>query len=213
MITHIYVAKLKPDTPESKVIAWLDAIRGLDVPGMMDLRCGPDLRLRDGNYDVAITADFPDAEAWHRYNDDKLHNEIRQEHARPIVADQARVQFMRNRHFEVLEQATGRGGFGDIRNVVIVKLKEDAPADQGTTIAHRLLELKCRGMHHLDAGIDLGLVSGNGSAGVVSDFESPEAYATYDADALHNDIRRQDIGPYAEKVMRVQFELDPSSDG
>ena len=62
-------------------------------------------------------------------------------------------------------------------------------------------------MHHLDAGPDLGLVTGNASAGVLCDFDSPEAYAGYDADELHNEIRREDVAPFAEGVQRVQFEL------
>ena len=199
MITHIYVAKLKPGTPDEKIVAWLDALRTLRVDGMLELRCGVDLGLREGNYDMAITADFIDAQAWHRYNDDKLHNEIRAEHAKPIVTDQKRVQFMRNRHFETP---------GDVRNVTILDLKPDAPSDQGARIANRLLELRCEGMHHLDAGIDLGLVTGNGSAGVVCDFDSPESYAVYDADEKHNRIRREDVAPWAAAVLRVQFELD-----
>lgn len=199
MITHIYVAKLKPGTPDDKIVAWLDAIRGLRIDGMLELACGADLGLREGNLDVAITADFTDAAAWHRYNDDKLHNEIRAEHAKPIVTDQRRVQFMRSRHFAVA---------GDIRNVTVIDLKEDAPSDQAAKVAERLLQLRCRGMHHLDAGIDLGLQTGNASLGVVCDFDSPEAYAVYDADDLHNRIRREHIFPFTEKVRRVQFELD-----
>jgi len=199
LITHIYVAKLKPDTPDDKIVAWLDAIRGLSIEGMIELRCGADLGLREGNNDVAITADFVDAEAWHRYNDDRLHNEIRAEHAKPIVADQRRVQFMRNRHFEVA---------GDIRNVTVIDLKDAAPAEQGTRIAQRLLEIRCAGMHHLDSGIDLGLQTGNATMGVICDFESPEAYAVYDADELHNRIRAEDVKPHVDKIRRVQFELD-----
>ena len=199
MITHIYVAKLKPGVSDEKVTAWLDAIRGLSIEGMLELRCGPDLGLREGNYDVAITCDFVDQAAWHRYNDDTLHNQIRAEHAKPIVEDQRRVQFLRNRHFEVP---------GDIRNVTLIDFREDTPSDAATRAAQRLLELRCQGMHHLDAGIDLGLVGGNSSAGVICDFDSPEAYAVYDADALHNEIRAQDIKPFAAGIRRVQFELD-----
>ena len=202
MITHIYVARLKPGVDDAAVVAWMDAIRGLRIDGMIELRCGSDLKLREGNHDVAITADFEDAAAWHRYNDDTLHNQIRAEHAKPIVADQRRVQFLRNRHFNVP---------GDVRNVTLLDLKADAPRDQGTRIAQRLLELNCRGMHHLDAGIDLGLQEGNASVGVVCDFESPEAYGVYDADDLHNRIRAEDVKPFAETIRRVQFELDADS--
>jgi Stress responsive A/B Barrel Domain len=199
LITHIYVAKLKPHTPDEKIVAWLDAIRGLRIEGMLELVCGVDLGLREGNYDVAITADFTDADAWHRYNDDKLHNEIRAEHAKPIVDEQRRVQFLRSRHFEVP---------GDIRNVTVIDLKDGSPADQASRISGRLLQMRCAGMHHLDAGIDLGLQTGNGSLGVVCDFDSPEAYAVYDNDELHNQIRKEDVAPHSEKIRRVQFELD-----
>lgn len=199
MITHIYVAKLKPGVADTAVVAWLDALRGLRIDGMIELVCGFDLGLRVGNHDVAVTADFLSADAWHRYNDDTLHNQIRAEHAKPIVADQRRVQFIRNRHFEVP---------GDVRNVTLVDFKQDAPADQSAKAAQRLLQLRCHGMHHLDAGIDLGLQDGNATFGVICDFETPEAYNVYDADALHNEIRADDIAPYTATIRRVQFELD-----
>jgi Stress responsive A/B Barrel Domain len=198
LITHIYVAKLKPGVSDEQVATWLRAIDTLDIDGMLELRSGPDLGLREGNWDVAITADFTDAAAWHRYNDDALHNQIRGEHAKPIVAEQQRVQFERSLHFEVP---------GDIRNVTLLALKPDAPAGQGEKIAARLRQLRCRGMHHIDAGFDLGLQQGNASAGVICDFDDPEAYAVYDLDERHNEIRAQDIKPYAEAIRRVQFEL------
>lgn len=200
MITHIYVAKLKPGTSDATVAGWLEAIDGLEIEGMEELRSGPDLRLRDGNDDVAITADFTAVYAWHSYNDDARHNEIRAEQAKPIVASQQRIQFLRNRHFDVA---------GDVRNVTLVTLKKDAPADQGTKIAERLVQLRCRGMHHIYAGVDLGLQPGNATFGVICDFESPEAYAVYDRDELHNEIREHDIKPYVESIRRVQFELPP----
>jgi hypothetical protein len=198
VITHIYVAKLKPGTSDAAVSEWLAAIQGLEIDGMTELVSGPDLGLREGNWDVAITADFDDAEAWHRYNDDALHNQIRAEHAKPIVAAQQRIQFLRNRHFEAP---------GDIRNVTLLALKPDAPEDQAAKLAQRLLMVRCGGMHHLDAGPDLGLLAGNASAGVLCDFDSPEAYAAYDSDELHNEIRREDVAPFAQAAQRVQFEL------
>jgi hypothetical protein len=199
LITHIYVAKLKPGVSDAQIAAWLDALRELRIEGMIELRRGVDLGLREGTLDVAVTADFENADAWHRYNDDALHNQIRAEYAKPIVADQRRVQFLRNRHFNVP---------GDIRNVTVIDFKDGAPSDQGAKLAQRLRQLSSRGMHHLDAGIDLGLQSGNGSVGVICDFDSTEAYAAYDADPLHNQIRAEDVKPFAETTRRVQFELD-----
>ena len=198
MITHIYVAKLKPGTPDAAVAEWLATIQRLRIDGMSELMSGPDLGLREGNWDVAITAEFVDTAAWHRYNDDALHNQIRAEHAKPIVEAQQRVQFQRSRHFEAP---------GDIRNVTVLTFKPDAPKEQAAKASQRLAALRCRGMHHIDAGVDLGLQAGNATTGVVCDFEDPEAYAVYDADELHNEIRRDDVAPFVEVIRRVQFEL------
>jgi Stress responsive A/B Barrel Domain len=201
LITHIYVAQLKPETSDEQVVAWLAAIQALDIEGMLEIRSGADLGLREGPYDVAITADFADVAAWHRYNDDAVHNQIRNDHAKPIVESQQRLQFQRSRHFEAP---------GDIRNVTLVTFRADAPAGQGEKAAARLQQLRCRGMHHIDAGVDLGLQQGNASFGVICDFDSPEAYAVYDLDELHNEIRAQDIKPFVEGIRRVQFELPAS---
>jgi hypothetical protein len=198
LITHIYVAKLKPGARDDQVVAWLEAIQALEIDGMLEIQSGADLGLREGNWDVAITADFRDAAAWHRYNDDALHNQIRSEHAKPIVEAQQRVQFERSRRFEIP---------GDIRNVTLGTLKPDAPAGQAEKAAQRLRQLSCKGMHQIDAGPDLGLQPGNASSGVICDFDSPEAYTVYDLDDLHNQIRAEDIKPYVETIRRVQFEL------
>ena len=199
MIRHIYVAKLKPGIADETIAAWGEAIRGMTSVGMLALDFGVDLGLREGNYDVAITADFANVEAWRRYDQDEHHNRIRAEHAKPIVEAQQRVQF---------ESRSHREQPGDIRNVTLITLKPTTPEGQPERISHRLLGLRCKGMHHLDSGPDLGLQEGNATLGVVCDFDSPEAYAVYDADELHNQIRREDTQPHAEMVRRVQFELD-----
>jgi len=198
VITHIYVAKLRPDATDEKVAVWLEAIRGLQIDGLSELRCGVDLGLRDGNDDVAITADFEDVEAWRRYDQDELHNRIRAEHAKPVVESQQRCQFTRHFHFESLS---------DIRNVTLITFKPDTPEGQADRVAKRLNELKVPGLEHLDAGPDLGLAPGNASAGVICDFQGVEGYLAYDRDDLHNRIRQEDVLPYVESAHRVQFEI------
>jgi len=195
VITHVYVAKLKPGTPDEKVASWLEAIRGLVIDGMGEIRCGVDLGLRDGNDDVAITADFDDAEAWRRYDQDELHNRIRAEQAKPIVESQQRCQFTRQFHLETL------------CSVTLITFKPDAPEGHAERVAQRLHQLKVPGLQHLDAGADLGLVPGNASAGVLCDFDGAEGYLAYDRDELHNQIRQEDVLPYVESARRVQFEL------
>ena len=198
MITHLYVAKLKPGTPDARVADWLEAIRGLVIPGMSELKAGVDLALREGNDDVAITADFDNVESWRRYDQDELHNQIRAEHAKPIVESQQRCQFTRHLHFDVLS---------DIRSVTLVTFKPETPEGHAERMAKRLQQLKVKGMEHLDAGPDLGLAPGNATAGVLCDFDDAESYRAYDADELHNRIRQEDVLPYVETARRVQFEL------
>jgi len=49
LITHIYVAKLKAGTSDDQVATWLQAIDALKIEGMLEIRSGPDLGLREGN--------------------------------------------------------------------------------------------------------------------------------------------------------------------
>jgi len=195
LITHIYVAKLKPGTDPAAVEAWQAAIATLRIEGMAGLEMGHDAGIRDGNDDVAITADFADEAAWRRYDTDELHNRIRAEYARPIVESQQRCQFERPE----------RPARGRLRNVTLITLRPDAPPGQPAHIAGRLASLHCEGMHHIDAGPDLGLQTSNATLGVICDFDDAEGYHVYDADELHNQIRRDDTYPYLDGVRRVQF--------
>jgi len=77
MIRHLYTAKLKPGVRPEPIAAWREALLGLRIEGMQALLAGPDLELRAGNDSFAIVADFDDAEAWVRYDEDAEHNRIR----------------------------------------------------------------------------------------------------------------------------------------
>lgn len=196
LITHIYVAKIKPGTPAEKVRAWLSEIERLSIDGMHTLRGGVDLGLREGNYDLAITAEFADVQAWRRYDEDLLHNRIRAEHARPIVEAQRRVQFESGRDHPP----------GSVRNVTLIDLKSEAAKETAGPIADRLANLEVTGMRWIDSGPDLGLQEGNATMGVVCDFDDAAGYHAYDADEPHNLIRR-DLRPVMTGATRVQFAL------
>ncbi len=194
LITHIYVAKLKPGTPSTQVDDWLDQIDRLSIAGMAGLQAGRDLGLREGNYDVAITADFEDADAWRRYNEDPLHNQIRAEHAMPIVEAQHRVQFEARRAHEP----------GTIRNVTLIDYRTETGGESADSATERLRHLEVPGMDWIDAGADLGLHPGNASIGVICDFVDAAGYHAYDADDTHNAIRR-DIASHVIAARRVQI--------
>lgn len=194
MITHLYVAKLKPETPPERVRTWLAEIDRLEIEGMRGLWSGTDLRIREGNYDVAITAEFADAAAWRRYDQDDLHNQIRAEHARPIVEAQRRVQF----------ESGAAHVPGEIRNVTLIDFRPEAGDGFASGYAVRLAGLRVNGMRWIDAGADLGMQVGNASVGVICDFADADAYHRYDADPEHNALRREAASILAGAV-RVQF--------
>ncbi len=197
MIRHLYTAKLKPGARPEAVAAWREALLGLRVEGMQSLLAGPDLELRAGNDSYAIVADFNDAEAWRRYDEDAEHNRIRREHAQPIVLVGHRVQF------EMPEERPS----GSVRNVTLIGARPEAAPATIAELAAALRALRVDGMDWIQVEPDLGLREGNADLAVVADFDSIEAYHRYDQDEEHNRIRRELAGPNSAWVSRVQFRI------
>jgi hypothetical protein len=94
MIRNVVVGRVRPEVPRDRVEEALAAIRALRPAGCLDLRAGVDAGLRPGNWSFSITADFVDADAYHRYDLDDEHNRIRRELFGPISEDIVRVQFV-----------------------------------------------------------------------------------------------------------------------
>ena len=92
MIRNVVVGRLKPGVELSAVEPALAAIAALQVPGMLDLRLGTDLRLREQAWDFAITADFADKASYRAYDADAEHNRIRAELFAPVCEQIVRVQ-------------------------------------------------------------------------------------------------------------------------
>lgn len=93
-----------------------------------------------------------------------------------------------------------------IRNVVLVKLKADADAAEVAKIQDGFRGLDCPGTVSYTLGDDLGLRDGTWSFAIVADFTDEASYRAYDQDAEHNRLRAL-LGPQAEQLARVQFEL------
>lgn len=93
MIRNVVLGRLVEGADERLLEEGLAAIAGLDCPGMLAVHAGRDLRLRDGGWDFAITADFIDARAYQNYDLDPEHNRIRQQLIAPVCETIARVQF------------------------------------------------------------------------------------------------------------------------
>ena len=93
MIRNVLVARLRPEARPEDAEKGLAAMRALQVDGLLDMKSGLDAGLREGNWDLSITTDFADAEAYRRYDTDEEHNRIRREFFAPICADMVRIQF------------------------------------------------------------------------------------------------------------------------
>jgi hypothetical protein len=95
MIRHVVVFTWSADADAQRRAASVQALRRLrqDVGGMTSLVVAEDAGLSDGNGDVVLIADFPDAEAFYRYAQDPVHLSVVAEFVRPILAARAAIQY------------------------------------------------------------------------------------------------------------------------
>ena len=82
------------DAEPAAVEAVLDGLRGL--PAAISEICsyvvGTDVGLADGNYDVAVVADFDSSDGYLVYRDHPVHRALIEERIAPILAGRAAVQ-------------------------------------------------------------------------------------------------------------------------
>ena len=95
MIRHVVVFTWSEDADEARRTATLEALRRLeqDVGGMTSLVVTDDAGLTEGNADSVLIADFPDVEAFRRYQQDPVHLAVLAEHVRPWLAQRSSVQY------------------------------------------------------------------------------------------------------------------------
>ena len=95
MIRHVVVFTWSAAADAKRRARSVQALRRLrqDVGGMTTLIVAEDAGLVDGNGDVVLIADFPDAEAFHRYAQDPVHLAVIAEHVRPWLANRSAVQY------------------------------------------------------------------------------------------------------------------------
>jgi len=95
MIRHVVVFTWKPEATAEQAAEIADELRKLasTLPAVRSYACGPDVRITDGNYDFAVTADFDDEAGYLSYRDNPSHREIIQRLITPIIAGRAAVQY------------------------------------------------------------------------------------------------------------------------
>jgi hypothetical protein len=95
MIRHVVVFTWSDAADADRRATSIQALRRLreDVEGISSLVVAEDAGLVDGNGHTVLIADFPDAEAFHRYAQDPVHLSVIAEHVRPWLAARSAVQY------------------------------------------------------------------------------------------------------------------------
>jgi hypothetical protein len=99
MIRNVVLGRLREaDSPAQQaadaemLCKGLAGIAALNLPGLLDMRTGTDLGLREGGWDYAITNDWQDEASYRAYDADEEHNRLRREIFGVISREIARVQ-------------------------------------------------------------------------------------------------------------------------
>jgi hypothetical protein len=94
VIRTVVVGVVNDGVDAERVEAALQALRDLTMDGEpVGIVAGRDLGLREGNASYSLTVDFPDEDAYRRYDLDEEHNRIRRELFAPISREIRRIQF------------------------------------------------------------------------------------------------------------------------
>ena len=95
MLTHIWSMSFTEETTTAQREAFVAAMAELPnkIAGVESFRSGTDLGLNPGNSDVAIVAEFADADAWKAYLAAPVHVAFVEDHVTPLCASWGAIQF------------------------------------------------------------------------------------------------------------------------
>jgi len=95
MLRHVVMFKLEEGAPADTLEALEAGLHVLSqsIPDIASYRYGPDLGLRDGNFDFCLVAEFPDAEAFSRYVVHPDHQAFVKDRLTPVVSERVSVQY------------------------------------------------------------------------------------------------------------------------
>jgi hypothetical protein len=79
VIRNVVTVKLRADADPARVGALVEAFKAMDCPGTLSYTVGTDAGLREGNWSLAIVADFVDVDSYRGYDADAEHNRLRAE--------------------------------------------------------------------------------------------------------------------------------------
>ena len=95
MLTHIWSMSFTEAATPAQRSAFVAAMAELPtkIAGVESFRSGNDLGLNPGNSDVAIVAEFADANAWRAYIEAPAHVSFVENHVTPLCASWGAIQF------------------------------------------------------------------------------------------------------------------------
>ena len=95
MFRHCVLMRFAAEATAAQKTAALEGIRSLPdlIPEVRELAVGPDAGLREGNFDLAVVADFDDEAAYAIYAAHPAHVDMLSEVVAPILSERAAVQY------------------------------------------------------------------------------------------------------------------------
>jgi hypothetical protein len=94
MFRHVVMFRWRADSTPEQRAASIGALRAFaaDVADLGMVRVGVDAGMAEGNFDVAVIADFADQDGYRTYVDDPRHRTMVAEHIVPILDARVAVQ-------------------------------------------------------------------------------------------------------------------------
>ena len=95
VIRHCVLLRFDPRATDEQRRAVLEGLATMpdEIEAIQRYEFGLDAGLADGNWDLAVTADFADVAGYRVYAGHEAHVQLITERIKPILADRAAVQF------------------------------------------------------------------------------------------------------------------------
>jgi hypothetical protein len=96
-----------------------------------------------------------------------------------------------------------------IRHIVLLTLRSDAPPGAAASIVEALRGLpdSIPSIRDYQAGVDLGIATGNATVAATAVFDDEAGYVAYRDHPVHREVIKTYIDPVRESRAAIQFEI------
>ena len=200
---HVVVLKLKEGTAEDQVAAIISGLHALPaaIPQIQSYRAGVDLGIDPAGCHIGIVGSFASPEDYAVYAKHEAHVGLITSLIKPNLEKRAAVQFA----------ADGAPpGAAALTHAVLLKLKDDATAEQKTAIIEALSTLPAAipQIRAYRVGPDAGTDPAKFDLAIVGDFEGVEEYQAYAKHEAHVGVITSLIKPNLAERVATQFAGD-----